>query len=206
MGKTVATGCLGRYFLDEKKQRVVTQKWVQSGCKTVADHDCTTHYQWMGQPLPTDPAVLKAMMPYTFSFPASAHLAAGLEGARVQVPRLLASLRFLEARYDMVLVEGLGGVAVPLTANVTLLDVLEQTRLQTVVVVDNVLGAINHALLTLEALAARKVPVAGFIDNRRCAQTDPRIADDNVATIARLSGSRCFGRLEREGGGLHLLS
>ena len=97
--------------------------------------------------------------------PASAHLAAKQEGKIVDVQHILDSVTHLEKHCDDLVIEGLGGVHVPITESITTLDVLEKLQCRTLVVVANKLGAINHALLTLEVLQKRNVPVEGFVMN-----------------------------------------
>ena len=103
------------------------------------------------------------------------------------------ALRFLEKQFDDVVVEGLGGISVPLTDQLTSLDVLERCKLQTIVVVENKVGAINHALLTLNALAERKIPIAGFVMNHKDVSVKSLILEDNPKIIETFSGCKCLG-------------
>jgi dethiobiotin synthetase len=77
-----------------------------------------------------------------------------------QVYRLLAN------RYQSVVVEGIGGVRVPITADADVMDVMRGLKLPAIVVGRAGLGGINHALLTLDALHRRRIPVVALILNR----------------------------------------
>lgn len=86
------------------------------------------------------------------------------------------------------MIEGAGGVLVPLTRQVTFADVFARWGLPVVVVARTTLGTINHSLLTFEALRARGVPIHGvaFVGDAN---------PDNEATIAAMGGARRLGRL-----------
>ena len=90
-----------------------------------------------------------------------------------------------DKRYDVVVVEGAGGVAVPLTWGFTALDLARHLGLSAVVVARPGLGTLNHVWLTVEALSARHVPVAAIVLNGRAALPD--LAEEtNPAALARL--------------------
>ena len=190
VGKTVATGLLARHFQSEG-HTVLTQKWVQTGAgedKT----DIQVHCEYMGLSEKKIAKHLPMMMPYTLTLPASAHLAAAEENITINIAKLTQSLRYLESQADICLVEGLGGVNVPLTASFTTLDLLERLKLNTIVVVENKVGAINHALLTLEAIANRHIPITGFITVNKDTSCHPKILADNPRIIESFSGvSQC---------------
>ncbi len=98
---------------------------------------------------------------YSFSDPVSPHLAARLAGMIIQPEKLLAS-----AKTDRpLLIEGAGGVLVPVNEKILMIDLIKMFDLPAIIVARSSLGTINHTLLTLEALRARNVSVAGVILN-----------------------------------------
>lgn len=99
-------------------------------------------------------------------------VAAELEGASVDVSMILECFRELSARHSFMIVEGAGGLLVPLTDECTILDLASQMELALLVVTASRLGAINHSLLTLEAAKAREVPVAGLVVNFLTPESD----------------------------------
>ncbi len=189
-GKTVVTGLLGRYLLSQGCN-VVTQKWVETGSCDRRSHDIRHHDAAMGR---LSPAGESARIPYVFKTPCSPHLAARLEKKRIVPAVITKSLAYLEEQYDCVLIEGAGGILVPVTGTVLLIDIVRQMKIPVLVVVNNKLGAINHALLTLESLKARRIPVLGLIFNAalRC---EDYIARDNPLTIGKFSGIPVLGSL-----------
>ncbi len=181
IGKTVATGLLGRYLLGQGK-RVITQKLVQTGCVGLAE-DILVHRRLMGQELlPEDRQGLTC--PYVFAKPCSPHLAASLAGQEIDPEVIRQATRILAARYDLVLLEGAGGLHVPLTAELTFLDYLEQEACPLIVVSTPRLGSINHTLSVLELARNRGLTVLGILYNRY-QESDPVIAEDAAQVFSR---------------------
>ncbi|MDC0036615.1 dethiobiotin synthase [bacterium] len=104
----------------------------------------------------------------------------------------------MQNNYEDVIIEGLGGVLSPLTTTMTFLDLFEQLKLETIVVVKNQVGAINHALLTIEALASRQIPIKGFVCNTIDSTLDPAVKKDNPVIIQQLSGVSLIASLGSE--------
>jgi len=180
IGKTMATGLMAKWYA-ARGVPVVTQKLVQTGCEGLSD-DIRVHRELMGADrLPEDRQGLTC--PYVFPFPGSPHLAAALAGRRVDTGRLADAARELQRRYDVVLVEGVGGLCVPLTEETTVLDFLGQQRWPVILVTSSRLGSINHTLLSLEALRTRRLSLAAVIYNLHRAAR-PEIVRDTRRVIA----------------------
>ena len=180
VGKTYATGLLARYLL-QSTTSVITMKLAQTGCTGISE-DILEHRRLMGiDLLPEDRD--GSTCPYVFPFPASPHLAAREVGVEILPARLRDGIDDLASRYEHVIIEGVGGLCVPLTEKVTLLDFLAEARTPTLVVSTPKLGSINHTLLTLEALRARGVPIAGVLYNRHIEA--PQIITDDSRTLFR---------------------
>jgi dethiobiotin synthetase len=181
IGKTVATGLLGRYLLEQGK-RVITQKLVQTGCSGIAE-DILAHRRLMGQELqPEDHQGLTCT--YVFANPCSPHLAASLAGCRIDPAVIRQATRTLAARYEIVLLEGAGGLLVPLTAELTFLDYLEQEGCPLIVVSTPRLGSINHTLSVLELARNRGLTVLGILYNRY-QESDSVISEDSAQVFSR---------------------
>ena len=186
IGKTVLTGLIARE-LSRQNHSVVTQKWVQTGCEGFSE-DLDTHFKIMGKNPEDMKPYYSAMNPYRFSLPASPHLAAEQEGIAINPAKLTTATQALQRHFDHVLIEGAGGVMVPLTRDLTLLDLVGQIKIPTLIVVKNELGCINHALLTVTALAERQIPILGIIMNSPDSEIASIILEDNPKAIATLSG------------------
>jgi dethiobiotin synthetase len=192
VGKTVVTGLLAR-DLSLRGYRVATQKWVQTGRAS----DLDAHLRWMGRSRAEFRGFLSAMVPCALAAPVSPHLAAELGGSRIAVSRIRRGFELLSRHFDFVIVEGAGGLMVPLSRKKLLIDLARELDLPVLLVAGNRLGAINHTLLSLEALKARKMQVLGVVFNNLPGARNPIVLRDNPKVIEALSGQRALGVLPR---------
>lgn len=205
VGKTVVCGLLAR-FLRSQGVRAATQKWVQTGAAD-GPSDLLVHRRLMGLQDDVPDADLRDLCPYRFAFPASPHLSAAREGAVVEADVIAAAYRRLAAGHDAVLAEGSGGILVPLSPRLLTADLVARLGMSALVVVGNRLGCLNHALLTVEAIRLRGIPLIGLIFNRLYdghdapgAATgkeapDPVVAADNVRAAGEMGMVPVLGEL-----------
>lgn len=190
VGKTVVTGLLGRY-LKEKGLKVATQKWIQTGCMDVSE-DILEHDLIMGRG-PDNATPLR--MPYILKYPASPHLASRLDDVKINVENIKAAFNELLESSDVVLAEGAGGLLVPVNEEVLIADIVKDLDIPAILVVENRLGAINQALLTIESMKRRGIRLLGIVFNRLTPRGDEMILNDNKDIIAKISGVTVFGEL-----------
>ncbi|WP_312266364.1 dethiobiotin synthase [Neisseria sp.] len=163
VGKTVATGLYARE-LAAAGHRVITQKLVQTGCSGIAG-DILSHRRLQGiGPTAFDNDGTTA--PYVFPYPCSPHLAAAQQGTAIEPAIIRRATETLLQHYDTVLLEGAGGLMVPLAEDYTLLDYVAGQDYPVVLVTGGKLGSINHTLLSLDALTARKLRLHRVVYNR----------------------------------------
>jgi dethiobiotin synthetase len=129
----------------------------------------------------------RRMLPeaYRLKTPASPHLAADIDGIEID-PAALA----LPDTDRLLIVEGAGGLMVPLTREITYLDVIAQWRAPVVLCARTTLGTINHSLLSIEALRSRSIPLLGVAF----------IGDENIESeriIVDMGRTKRLGRLPR---------
>ena len=119
--------------------------------------------------------------PFLLKEPAAPHIAAALEGVTLDMARIIECYKAACERADAVVVEGVGGFRVPLTATEDTADLAVALGLPVVLVVGLRLGCISHALLTAEAIAARGLTLAGWVANR----IDPAMSfpEENIAAL-----------------------
>jgi dethiobiotin synthetase len=162
IGKTVATGLMARALLAHGCS-VITQKVAQTGCAGIAE-DIQQHRKLMGvEFFPEDTNGLTC--PYVFSKPCSPHLAAELDQTRIDPDTITLATQSLAAKYDYVLLEGAGGLMVPLTREMTFLDYLQEQGYPLILVSSPRLGSINHTLSALELAKGRGIELRGIIYN-----------------------------------------
>ena len=119
--------------------------------------------------------------PYCFANPIAPHIAAQDEGVDIDFERIRTAFEALAMRADCVLVEGAGGLLVPLGPQQDFAGLAAALDLPVILVVGMRLGCINHALLTVSAIEARGLKLAGWAANR----IDPQMRrfDDNLSTL-----------------------
>jgi dethiobiotin synthetase len=125
--------------------------------------------------------------PFRFRDPLAPSIAARREGRKVDLARIAESYDRLAASHDVVLVEGAGGLLVPLWDRLTFADLCLRLELRLLLVVGNKLGAINHALLTLSHARHAGLAVAGYVINALAPEPD-LAAETNVALLRELVG------------------
>ncbi|MBN1462511.1 MAG: ATP-dependent dethiobiotin synthetase BioD [Paludibacteraceae bacterium] len=180
-GKTYITGLLG-YQLQKAGKKVITSKLIQTGCIGISD-DIKEHRRIMEiDILPEDTAGLTC--PYVFSFPASPHLSAELDGKTVDLEEINKASNQLLENYDILLMEGAGGLMVPLNTYYLTLDYIRDQMLPLILVCSSKLGSINQTLMSIEMCKKYSVYIHGIIYNR-LPDTHPIIAEDSFQYIQK---------------------
>lgn len=109
---------------------------------------------------------LDLVCPYAFRVPVAPLDAARTERRTIRIPTIMRAYRQLQAQHDLLLIEGMGGVHVPMTPTMDVLDLIEKLKAPVLVVGRVGLGGVNHALLTLNALREHKIPILALVLNR----------------------------------------
>ena len=136
---------------------------------------------------------LHAVNPYCFREAIAPHIAARHENIEVDLSVIRIAYRQLSESAAVVLVEGAGGFLVPLSDSESMALIPSALQLPVVVVVGMRLGCINHALLTVEAIRARGLTLAGWIAST-CNGT-MNAHDENLSTLKRLIEAPLLGEL-----------
>ena len=188
IGKTYATGMIAKALM-QQGVNVITQKLVQTGVGVNSDtgemniaDDIVAHRQLMGIPLqPCD--IDSTTCPYRYEKPASPHLSAKLANDILNSDVITRTTKSLQSDYDVVLLEGAGGLLVPITEQLLTLDYIAEQGYPVILVTSGRLGSINHTLLSLEAITSRGLGVHSVIYNHihdNAAQTDAEIATSTI--------------------------
>lgn len=177
-GKSYATGILAATWRREGVG-VITQKFIQTGCGDDCDgvsEDIRLHRRLMGMELqPED--LDHTTCPLMYSYPASPDLAARMEDREVNLRLIGQCTERLLERYETVLIEGAGGLLVPINGLYTTLDYIEDHPMPLILVTNPKLGSVNHTLLSLEVCLARGIRVDKLLYNHH-PETSPEITDD----------------------------
>jgi dethiobiotin synthetase len=133
------------------------------------------------------PDSFDVVSPYQFSMPLAPLAAARIAGVVIDLEKILAAFRRLAAGRACMLVEGIGGVLVPITEHVDMRELMRRLQLPALVVGRASLGGINHALLTVEALRHGGISIAAVVLNQPTPTAFPphRLQIDSTAALIR---------------------
>lgn len=123
---------------------------------------------------------------YCLSQPVSPHAAAKAEGVSIRIKNMK-----LPATKNHLVIEGAGGLMVPLNDKELMIDLINETKAKVILVVSHYLGSINHTLLSINAIKERKIPFGGIIYNGK-----PNASSEEAIDI--FGGVKVIGRIERE--------
>lgn len=184
IGKTFITSLIASFFT-QKGLNVLMQKWVQTGD---AD-DALFVYEKIGKKnMLDDKEFLKIACPYKFSYPASPHLASMLENQKIDIEIIKKSYYEISKKCEILLVEGSGGIMVPLTEDTLFLDLLKELEMPVILVARAGLGTINHTLMTAKLLESNNINIMGIILNNLDNNREEIIINDNAMIISKFSG------------------
>ena len=162
VGKSFVTGWLAREFIDSGIS-CITQKMIQTG-NTDFSEDIERHRQIMGTGY-FDVDYSHVTAPIIFTYPASPHLAAAIDGKRIDLSKISSATEALQKEFGHVLVEGAGGLMVPIDGEYLTANYISRHKLPVVVTVTGQLGSINHALLTFNALKSYGISLFAAVYN-----------------------------------------
>jgi len=136
-------------------------------------------------------APLELINPYVFAPPVAPHIAAQQAGVEISLTTVINAFAALSDLAEVVVVEGAGGFCVPLNDTEEMAGLAGAMGLPVILVVGMRLGCLNHALLTVEAIRARGLPLAGWVANR----IDPQMPcfEENLDTLRQRIAAPCLG-------------
>lgn len=163
VGKTfVASGLLTAF--NEIGYRVCPMKPVETGCKIrdrrLISHDALRLKKAAGVEEP-----IEMINPYRFRHPLAPSVAAEIEGRKISRQKILSVFKSILRRYDLVVVEGAGGIMVPVYKDYLFINLVKDMGLPLIIISRPSLGTINHTLLTIETARREGIQVIGVIIN-----------------------------------------
>ena len=190
VGKTVVAagiaGCLKRQGL-----RVGVMKPVSSGFREDARF-------LMKSVASSDPIDL--VNPVHLRLPLAPYMASKLLKQKVNLAKIRDSFCTLSKKYEFLVVEGAGGLLVPLTRKVFVLDLVKEFKLPVLIVARAGLGTVNHTLLTVTCLREKRLPIVGIVLNGLDTKHQEIATKTNPKLLEELSGCRILGVLPRQSG------
>jgi len=193
VGKTYIASALVRYFAAAGK-KTAGMKPIASGC------ELSEHGIWQGQLVNDDvvalyeassvKAPLELINSYHFAPAIAPHIAAEKAGVDIDLDLIVRAYHALAKMAEVVVVEGAGGFLVPVSAQQSMADLAVKLDLPIVLVVGMRLGCINHALLTVEAIRARGLQLAGWVANQ--IEPDMPMFAENLASLRERIDAPCL--------------
>jgi len=138
---------------------------------------------------------LSLVNPYRLRKPLAPSVAAAREGKKIDPGKILKAFNTLRERHEFMVVEGAGGIMVPLCGQYTYLDLACAMGLPVLIVARPGLGTINHSLLTIAALKGRNMAIAGIVINYALDWKPGLVEETSPAVIEKISGIRIVGIL-----------
>lgn len=160
VGKTLVTAALAR-TLTARGCSVGVMKPVETGVGTERRSDAGRLKR-----AARVPDALDVIRPYGFRLPVAPLDASRSERRGIRIGAILRAYRRLRSQYEFLLVEGVGGVHVPITPTIDVVELIATMNASVLVVGRVGIGGVNHALLTLNALRSRNIPVIALVLNR----------------------------------------
>ena len=196
VGKTVTAAAL-LVALREQGLDTVPMKPVQTGCEVSDDRllvpDLDACLGAGGLVVSDEERAL--MCPYMYEPACSPHLAAELAGGEISLDEIVDCFTTLEKKHGSVVVEGAGGIMVPVCGDLTMLDLMVRLGLPVVLVARPGLGTINHTLLSLDVLKRAELTIAGVVLCEAERIDRGFIEEDNVRSIERFGKVPILGTI-----------
>lgn len=192
VGKTLVACGLAAAFRDSGF-KVGVMKPAESGCRNEKGHLVPQDATFLKAAAGSDQSI-ERICPYRLGVPVAPSVAAAHAGVRIRPDFLVRLCRDMGAAHDLMLVEGAGGIMVPLVADYTYADLARELGLAVLVVVGNRLGAINHAVLSIEHGTCLGLNVCGYILNEVGSDRTPATAT-NAETLQEMTKVPCLGMI-----------
>ena len=188
VGKTLVSLALIAAFR-KSGLKVGAMKPIETGVETEGPLDAIALRDAAGS---TDP--LATICPQQFALPAAPNAAASAEDREVDLNAIDAAYATLAKGRDLMVVEGAGGLLVPIQKGWTMADLARRLDLPLLVVARASLGTINHTALTLEVAALKELPVLGVVISHVDGPISPADAT-NLLALKNFLGSRLIGEI-----------
>ncbi len=196
VGKTVIAGGIAR-VLKDKGQEVGVFKPVASGCRSDRGGLVSPDAEFLAH-CADSPETLDQICPVRFREPLAPEVAVQRGAEPIELEIIRTYYNRLAAGKEVMIVEGIGGLLVPLSQELLVADLAGQMDLPLLIVAKPALGTINHTLLTIEAARARGLRVAGIVINSYVADTASVAEETNPAAIERASGVKVLAIVPRD--------
>ena len=188
VGKTYVS-CLISEFLKNNGYSIGTLKPIETGLKYLEEPDFKKISKASGD---------REKIVYGLSEPLAPLIAAEIDKIKINKNKILNFFNkdISSHKYDYYLIEGAGGLFVPLTENLLYIDLINEFNCEVILVARTNLGTVNHTLLSIEALKRRNIGIKGIILNE-IVETDEFMIKNNVRMIEKFSGCKVLSIIKK---------
>jgi dethiobiotin synthetase len=182
VGKTVIAAALVRVLLGRGVD-ALGMKPVESGCETVDGVLVPADGTFLRAVSDTDESI-DALTPFRYVSPLAPWAASKIEGQEIEPRKLVGSIEDVAGRHEVMVVEGIGGLLVPITRDYWVRELARDLAMPVIVVASTLLGTLNHTLLTVEHAQSAGLDVAGVVLNGH-ARAEGTLAEKSNPEILR---------------------
>ncbi len=186
VGKTLISTLLMKYLL-ERGLNPLYLKPLQTGCDSPVDRDSDSLFVYSHIPLNGALDLVKDSVCYVFPPPRAPYFAALKEGKEIDWQKCISWIQERSRGWDAVLIEGAGGLMVPITKDRLMIDLIEELDVPVLLVARPSLGTINHTLLSLEMLRSKDIPIAAVCFSLEREGLDQGFIEENKKAISMFS-------------------
>ena len=183
VGKSVFTSILA---LSEGGKRVCICKPIQTGFPKDTDF----LKELTGNKIPV-------FNTYSFSLPAAPSVAAAYEKKEIDINKMISDIKNLEKEFDCVIVEGIGGIAVPIKNNYLIAALIKDLNYPVIIVASPSLGTINHSVLTIEFAKQKNLNLLGFVISGYDETLNDPVIKTAPEVISEITKVKCLAKITK---------
>ena len=183
VGKSIFTAVIALLKLAEGKE-VAIAKPIQTGLSKDTDF----LRELTGNKIPI-------FNTYDFSLASAPSVASSFENKKIETAKIISDIKNLEKQFDFVIVEGIGGIAVPIGPTYLVLDLIKDLNYPTIIVARPLLGTINHSVLTIEFARRKKINILGFVISGYDDMANDIIIKTAPEEICKVTGCKCLVKI-----------
>ena len=161
VGKTLISGAIAK-LLSERGKKTGVFKPIATGCKKTREGLVGEDAEFLTCCVDSEFS-LEDINPVTFVEPAAPFACERIEDKKVDLEKIITAYNYICSKTDYIIIEGIGGIRVPITDNLDVLGMAKMFDLPVVIVARPNLGTINHTLLTIDAVRNAQLPLAGIV-------------------------------------------
>ena len=197
VGKTVIASGLAK-LLHSNKIKVGVMKPYACSEKKYSNKYKTKDVKILIESIKTDSEKIDENLvnPVFYDLPTAPYLAAKiLKQEFTDIQKVIKIYKKITKNHDFTIVEGIGGIMVPLTKNKTVIDIIKEMKLPVIVVTTNKIGTINHTILTVQMCNKYKIPVFGIVINNIEKNNDPKIDNNLPQILLEMTGKKILANI-----------